>query len=160
MQSLQSTTQFMQLQGIHCLPLKKQVALSKDWQPDGHKMTILWGNRMENPKCYASNGLKRPFALQNEWSQRSIGLVEAEIWPFQVADQDYLPLKTDRPSLNQIASGTQAIGISNTVYRAIQGCPIPLHTGHVLPPGIPATCLWVRRTAGQPGDSYFENFHL
>ncbi len=33
------------------------------------------------------------------------------MWPFQVAHQGYLHLRTDRPSLNEIASGARAIGI-------------------------------------------------
>ena len=89
-------------------------------------ISISRGNCLENPKFYAFNGFKRPLALQIEWSQSSVGLIEAEIWQFQVAHQGYLHLRTDRPSLNQIVSGARAIGISNTDKGLDSGLSVPI----------------------------------
>ncbi len=47
-----------------------------------------------------------------------MGLIEAEIWYFQVAHQGYLPLGIDIPVLKQVALGNRAIGICNTENMA------------------------------------------
>ncbi len=52
----------------------------------------LTSNDWENAKTEGS--------LQIEWLQNAVGLVEAEIWTFEVAQQGYLPLGVDRPVLN------------------------------------------------------------
>ena len=46
--------------------------------------------------------------------------MEAEIWPFQVAHEGYLHLRTDGHSLNEIVSGARAIVI-------VTGCVLRLY---------------------------------
>ena len=58
-------------------------------------------------------GLKDPLHCKLS-GHRTVVLIEEDIWPFEVAHQGYLHLRTDRPSPNQIAWGARAIGISNT----------------------------------------------
>ncbi len=50
-----------------------------------------------------------------------VGLIEAEIWDFQVAHPGYLPLGVDRPVLKQVASGDRAIGVYNTTMCRLAG---------------------------------------